>query len=290
MNEQVRKSLRLLSLLVFTAALSAHDSDRWPLRESETIQKTFNLSGDPMRVVVDNVDGFVHVSGTDGSQVRLTAHKRIHAESDADLSDAKNEVRLELTEKPGTVSIYYDAPWRCNGERRGCNDSHRRFYNVTYDIEVEVPREARIVVSTVNNGDIRIENTRGDFDIGDVNGGITMNEVAGSGEVHTVNGPVTVRFTRNPEAPTSFKSLNGQMDIYFRPSLSADLLFKTFNGQIYSDFEVAPRAIPAAEAQRQDSKFVYSSRGFSGGRAGKGGPELKFDAFNGDIRLHQANR
>jgi hypothetical protein len=122
---------------------SSH-SDRWPVREQETIQKTLNLSGPPMRLVVDNVDGYVHVTGGSGSQVRVTAHKVIRAETDSDLQQAKNEVKLDMSEKPGTVSIYYDAPWRCNGEGRGCHDQQRRFYNVTFDIDVEVPRPARV--------------------------------------------------------------------------------------------------------------------------------------------------
>ena len=239
-------------------------------------------------MVIDNIDGYVHVTGVAGSQVRMTAHKTIHAETDSDLDQAKKEVQLELTENPGSVSIYYDAPWRCNGDHnRGCNWDRRQFYNVTYDLDVEVPRDARIVVSTVNNGDIRIEKTAGDFEVNDINGGISMTDIVGSGEVKTINGPVVVKFARNPSQASDFNTLNGQMDIYFQPRLSADLLFKTFNGQVYTDFDVSPRSAPAAKSEQKDGKFIYHSNGFVAGRAGSGGPELRFDAFNGNIRLHQ---
>jgi len=268
--------------------LANHDSDRWPVRHQETIQKTFTLSGSPERLVIDNIDGYVHVTGISGSQVHMTAHQTIRAETDSDLDQATKEVQLELTENPGSVSIYYDAPWRCKGEHnRGCDWDQRRFYNVTFDIEVEVPRDARIVVSTVNNGDIKIDKTSGNFEVNDINGGISMTEVAGSGQVKTINGPVVVRFARNPSEPSSFNTLNGQMDIYFRPGLSADLLFKTFNGQVYTDFDVTSRAAPVTQPEARNGRFVYHSDGFVAGRAGKGGPELKFDAFNGNIRLHE---
>ena len=279
--------LALMATRLALPCLGGSGSEHWSVREQETIQKTLTLSGPPMRVVVDNVDGYVHVTGTSGSQVRVTAHKVIRAETDNDLQEAKNEVKLEMAEKPGAVSIYYDAPWRCNGEGRGCRGEHRRFYNVTYDIDVEVPRSARTVVSTVNNGDIRLDKTDGNFDVSNINGAISMTQISGSGDVHTINGPLTVHFAKNPTGSSSFKTLNGALDVYLQPNLSADLLFKTFNGQIYSDFEVTPRATPAAETEQRNGKFVYHSRSAKGGRVGRGGPELSFDAFNGNIRLHR---
>jgi hypothetical protein len=191
-----------------------------------------------------------------------------------------------MTEKPGTVTIYYDAPWRCNGEGRGCHGEHRHFYEVTYDIDVQVPRNARSVVSTVN-GDIRLDGSSGGFDVSDVNGPISMSGIAGSGDAHTVNGPIVVHFARNPPAATSFKSINGQLDIYCQPGLSADLLFKTFNGQIYSDFDVSPGAEATADVEHSNGKFIYRSSRARSARVGAGGPELSFDAFNGNIRLHR---
>lgn len=278
------------AMLFAAASFAASNSDRWSVRDEETIRKTLTLSAAPMRLLVDNVDGYVHVRGTSGSQVQVTAHKTIRADADSDVQEAKNEVKLTIEEKPGTVSVYYDAPWRCNNCcNGGCRGEHRRFYNVTYDIDVEVPRAARAVVSTVNHGDVRVDGTAGDFDVSNVNGGIAMTSVSGSGDVHTVNGPIRVEFAKNPPGASSFKSVNGQLDISFQSGLSADLLFKTFNGQIYSDFDVAPRATPI-ETERKDGKYVYRSNRLQGGRTGQGGPQLSFDTLNGSIRLHRAGQ
>src|SRR3954451_22082057 len=132
------------AMLVAAACFAASNSDRWSVREEETIRKTLTLSAAPMRLLVDNVDGYVHVTATSGSQVQVTAHKTIRADADSDLQEAKSEVKLAIEEKPGTVSVYYDAPWRCNNNCcNDCRGEHRRFYNVTYDIDVEVPRTAR---------------------------------------------------------------------------------------------------------------------------------------------------
>lgn len=284
------KTIVCLALLAAGQAglcLASSNSDRWPVREEETLQKTLTLSGEPMRLIADNLDGYVHVTGTSGSQVRVTAHKVIRAETNSDLQQAKDEVKLDMTEKPGTVTIYYDAPWRCDGGRRGCNGEPRRFYTVTYDIDIEAPRQARLVVSTINHGDVQVDGASGDFDVSNINGPIRMTGIAGSGDAHTINGPVSIHFEKNPSGASSFKTINGALDLYFRPGFSADLRLKTFNGEIYSDFDVTPEAIPAGEAERRDGKFVYRSRGLRAARVGRGGPELNFDTLNGSIRLHR---
>ena len=268
-------------------SLGRERSDRWAVKEQETIQRTLTLSGPPMRLVVDNVNGYVHATGTSGTQVRLIAHKTIRAETASDLEEAKRDVNLDVSEKPGTVSIYYDAPWRCNGEGQGCRGEHRHFYEVAYDIDVEVPRAARTVISTVNGGDVQVEGIGGEFDVRNVNGGIKMSDISGSGDVRTVNGPITVYFAKNPAGPGSFKTLNGPLDVYFQPGLSADLLFKTFNGEIYSDFDVAARQQPPEEGEQHDGRFVFHGNRGGAGRVGQGGPELSFDSFNGNIRLHK---
>lgn len=146
---------------------------------------------------------------------------------------------------------------------------------------------ARIAVSTVNGGDVQVDGVDGDFDVKNVNGAIHMTGIGGSGDAHTVNGPVAVHFAKNPVRASSFKSINGALDMYFPPGLSADLLFKTFNGEIYSDFDVTATASIKPTVEQHDGKFVYRGNRARGGRVGRGGPELLFDAFNGNIRLHK---
>src|SRR5450432_750656 len=174
-----------LQVLLFTVALAAlrlhaHDSERWPVREQATTTKSFAISAQPMRVVLDNIEGYIHVTGTSGDQVRMVIHKTIRAETDADLDKARHEVDLQLTADAGTVTAYYAAPWRCQGHNNNCNGEQRHFYSVIYDLDVEVPRDVRLVASTVNRGDVRVDNTNGPFDVSGVNGGISMTGMGGS--------------------------------------------------------------------------------------------------------------
>jgi hypothetical protein len=102
-----------------------------------------------------------------------------------------------------------------------------------------------------------------------------------------LNGPLKVSFSKNPAKDTEFHTLNGKMDIYFQPSLDADLNFKTLNGGVYTDFDITTRPMKASAGGNADGKFIYrSDHNSMNARAGKGGPELTFNALNGPIRLH----
>jgi hypothetical protein len=142
----------------------------------------------------------------------------------------------------------------------------------------------------VNRGEIRVENTDGVFDAENINGGLDLVEITGSGHAYALNRPLHVSYRRNPTAASDFGSLNGDVEVAFRPGLSADMWMKTFNGSAYTDFDVT--ALPSRPAVREerDGKYVYKSNQFYGVRAGQGGPELKFDAFNGDIRIRNREK
>lgn len=276
----------VVSLAAATIALARGNGD-WPVRYEDSVVKKFVLSGAPLRVDVDNISGYVHVTGTAGSEVELRAHQTVRAETDSDLAEARREVSLNFKEDGGSLSVLYDAPWRCREHQQNCDDHHRRFYDVIYDIDISVPRSARLVLSTVNGGDIRVKNSMGNFQVHNVNGEIQMEGIGGSGEAQTVNGPVSIRFAASPTEACTFKTVNGSIDAYFPRNLSADLLFKTFNGQVYTDFDVAPRATAVEQGARENGKFVYHGNHFVGGRVGNGGSECKFETLNGNIRLHE---
>ena len=217
----------------------------------------------------------------------MVAEKTIDAESQERLDAAKREVKLDISQSGGTLKLFVDGPFRCQcGDGgSGIHDSGHRGYAVNYDFELKVPVATALHLATVNHGEIRVENAAGDFDLGNVNGGIELAEVAGSGNVHTVNGKISATFAKNPAASCSFKTVNGTIEASFRPNLSADVRVKTFNGAAYTDFQAValPRVNPPAE--RRNGKFVYQADRFAGLRIGSGGPELKFDTLNGSIRI-----
>jgi DUF4097 and DUF4098 domain-containing protein YvlB len=254
------------------------------LEEKETIRKMFTFpAGAAERIVeVDTVTGSIRVTGTTGRNVEAEIHKTITADTQTDLAEAKREVTLDVQEQPTLLRLYVDGPFR---DRNG--GSRRRYYNVRHDFVLKVPQDAIVRLSTVNGGDIHVNQVDGNFTLSNVNGAIEVLDAGGSGRIKTVNGGIKASFHRNPAAPVSFKTVNGGVEAQFPKNLAADLSIKTFNGDVYTDFDVAGRAVAQESGERRGTKFVYRSNRQRAARIGSGGPEISFETLNGNIRILQ---
>lgn len=281
-----RRAWILLLLPALAVAQRYREPRSWRVEDREKIDRSFSFSGsEPHKLLVDNVSGYVHVTGTAGSQVQVSVAKHVGADSTAAMAEAKRDVKLDISQQGNFVRLYVDGPFRSgNGINYRGDDYYG--YRVTFDYDVQVPYDTELVIKNVNDGTIEVRKTTADFTINGVNGGIDVSELSGSGAIRTVNGPVKATFTKNPSKPCEFRSVNGSLDVYFQPGLNADLDFKTLNGGIYTDFDVTTRPVQGV-AQNVDGKFLYRvDHRAMAARAGGGGPELKFETLNGAIRLH----
>lgn len=268
-----------------------HDDDdsdsNLRLQETETIRKSFNLSAAHKVLEVDNVFGSIDVVGGQGDQVQLVVNKTLRAESQAKMEAAKKEVTLDITDQPDLLKLYVNGPFRCNcNGNDGCSGWHGdRGYSVKMDFQLQVPRNIEVKLKTVNSGHVHVRDVTGDFSVHNVNGGIEIQDIAGSGVAKTVNGGVKVVFRENPREKSDFGTINGNVDLYFTKGLAGDFRFKTMNGHIYTDFEMTSLPAQPASAETRNGKFVFHSDRFTGGRIGSGGPEIKAENLNGDIRV-----
>ncbi len=279
------KHLALIAIIPLAlAADNWRDWRNWSHVDRETIQRSFTVGGDS-KVLVDNISGFVHVTGYDGNKVEIDVRKEARAESNEALAQSKREVKLDIEQVGGTVKLYVDGPFRTHD---GTNYRGENYYgyHVQYDYDIRVPRATRVDLRSINDGEIVLKGTSGDFAVHGLNGGIDMDGVSGSGDVHTLNGKVRVAFSTNPQHDCTFKTLNGAMDVYFQPPLNADLNFHTLNGGVYADFDVAPLPTTVSSGDSQGGRYLYRTNRSNSGRAGSGGPKLSFDGLNGAIRLH----
>jgi hypothetical protein len=272
-----------------SAAFGDDDSDSgMRVQEKETIRKTFSLTAASKVLDVDNIFGSIEVTGGQGDQVQLVVNKTISAESKDKMEAAKKEVTLDITDQPDLLKLYVNGPFRCNcgNGSSGCvNWNGDRGYIVKMDFQLQVPRNIEVRLKTINSGRVRVQDVTGNFSVHNVNGGIEMQNVAGSGVAKTVNGPVKVTFRENPREKSDFASINGNVDLYFVRGLAGDFRFKTMNGAVYSDFEMTSLPAQPVSAEHRGSKFVFRSDRFTGGRVGSGGPEIKAENLNGDIRI-----
>ena len=275
------KHLALIALIpLVLPAQWRRDSDSWTHEDHEAIHRTFTVGADS-KVLVDTIQGFIHVTGYDGNQIQVDVNRQTRAESDAALAEAKREVKLDMEQVGNTVKLYVDGPFRNHGGINYRGDNWYG-YRVRYDFEIRVPRAALVDLHNLNDP-IEVKGTSGDFSVHGLNGGIDMEGVSGSGEVHTLNGKVRVSFAQNPRHDCQFHTLNGSIDVYFKPPLNADLDYHTLNGGVYADFDVSPTS---SSPDQQGGRYLYRSGGSHSGRAGSGGPKLSFHGLNGAIRLH----
>ena len=271
------------------AVATVDDDSDFPVQETETVRQTYPLADTGTSLLdIDTVWGSIDVVGTSSNQVQVVITKTIRAESKETLEKAKTEVTLAATRDEKGVRLYVDGPFRCRQDCDGCyRCRHHEGYVVQMDFQVQAPRRMNLSLRTVNEGHIKVEGVSGDFQLRNVNGSIDLLDADGSGKAKTVNGGVKVTFRGNPKANSEFSTINGPIEIYFAQDLAADFRFKTFNGGVYSDYELGALPAKAPEQGQHNGRFVFRADRFTGGRVGSGGPEIKIENLNGDIRVLQ---
>lgn len=241
-----------------------------------------------LRVVVDDVFGFVHVTAHDAAVVEMRATETRRAKSQYDLARARTEAGLRIEHGDGEVAYLVR---RLDEQQCDCSNRFWDGYVVKYDIELLVPRDAVLDLATVNEGDIVVDGVRGDFEVSNVNGAVRLKGLRGAGHVRTVNGPLDVSFERAPAGDASLETVNGRIDATFPADLSADLLFETMHGEVLTDFHGTPiSSTPARERAADGRGWVIRSRSRSGLRVAAGGPTYSFKTLNGDILVRNGDR
>ena len=266
----------LLTLLILPA-LCAAPNDSWWQEDHETIHKSFHVAaGDNVsKLISDQINGPIRVTGGSGSQIEMTVERRTRAESKSDLENARHEVQLEITQEGNTVKLH---------ESRPDDNWHRRHYNVVFECDIQVPSGVALDLQTMN-GTIEVRHVSGDYKVHTMNGKVEMEDIGGTGSVETMNGSVNVAFSRNPTKASSFHTMNGSVDVYFHSDPDADFHIETMHGGVYADFDVSTMPT-TVKGEISGNRFIYRTGGPMNVRAGKGGPEISLHTMNGSIRLH----
>jgi DUF4097 and DUF4098 domain-containing protein YvlB len=261
-------------------------------RDSRRLQFS---SGGTRTVDVRTLNGSIRVTGDGGSDVRFEAVTRVEADDNTALRDGLQDVKIEAEERGDTVAVTVrdDGQNTCGEQnwqqQRGRAWWDRRRYSSSTELTLQVPRDVRVRLCTVNGGTLTVSGVNGDFDVSNVNGKIALTEMGGAGRANTVNGGIDATFTAAPRAESQFKTVNGTIEVTFPRNLSADLSLKTFNGGLFTDFDTTPLAVAAERVERTGRpKYVYRQRGATKVRVGAGGPLLTFDTLNGDVRIQRA--
>jgi hypothetical protein len=262
----------------------------WP-QESKPDRINVPLSNParPVMLKIGLISGSITVKASAVKEVTVEARTRqTDSNEDEEENDGKkserpkglklipnNSTGLSVEEDDNVVSV-------STGMRGGLR---------TIDLTVSVPTNCSMNLSTVNDGNIEVDNAVGDLEINNVNGRVTLNGISGSAVAHALNEDLVASFVKlNPQKPMSFSSMNGKIDVTLPSDAKATLFMKSDQGEIYSDFDMKVETASLkqeANTKEKKGKFrVTLDKGMRGTING-GGPEFQFTNFNGDIYIRK---
>lgn len=158
------------------------------------------------------------------------------------------------------------------------------------DFVIRVPRQFSLQISTVQDGDVVVENVVGELEVSNVNGSIRLKDVAGSAVLNTVNGEIIADFNSvTAGAPMAFSTVNGKLDITLPAKAKASLKLKSDMGEIYSDFDMATDdSAPKVTRTAKNGTYRVNTDNWTYGKINGGGAEFMMKSLNGDIYIRRA--
>lgn len=162
-----------------------------------------------------------------------------------------------------------------------------RKQNKRVDFIIKVPENFSLDLRATNNGNIKVEGVKGEMEISNLNGAITLINIGGSVIADALNKDIIVTFAKGYEKlPMAFTSLNGDLDITFPNNLAANIKAKTDQGEIYTDYEMKmTRDVNKDEKKSSSGVYKVTVDKWVTGTINGGGAELLFKTMNGDIMI-----
>ena len=280
-------------LIIALISITLFSCNRVPAQShdfKEHISKTFSLQNIGGSLAVYNISGSIKVTGYSGDKILIEIDKTISADNNQAIEAGKKEFRLEFEQIGDSITIYIAEPYDSRPRKNTGNHWHedRKIeYSTNLNFIVKVPYNTNLHVSTVNDGDIKIEDVAGKLRVNNINGGINISNAKGTTDAHTINGNLTINYSANPPEPSSFYTLNGELNVTFPSDLSADLQFKSMNGEFFTDFpntEILPATVIKTNTTK-NTGTVYKLNKNTSLRVGNGGKIFKFETLNGNIYI-----
>ncbi|MCA6075148.1 DUF4097 family beta strand repeat-containing protein [Fulvivirga sedimenti] len=276
----------ILPLLLMLLATSAH--------AQFTDDKQLNIPTEKV-LYLPNINGSITVIAENRSDIMVSYQRELNAPDTEILERAKSTVVLQTKSVNDTVLVYIDGI--CGSEKwknttaainkrswytEDCNDKFR----FKLDMELRVPANQDLHLSTVNNGDISVSGVSGMMSLHNVNGSIRVDDAANVIKARTINGDVDIAFLKTPQSG-SYYTLNGDINMNLPKGFSTRATFKSFNGDIYTN-------VPDVRQEPMITKKEEKGKGTSF-RAElntmitirEGGGLLDIETFNGNAYIRE---
>jgi len=241
----------------------------------------------PVMLKIGLMSGSITVKGGAVKEVTVEARLRASEDQEDDEKPASrrglklipnNSTGLTVEEDDNVVSV-------STGMRGGSR---------TVDLTLRVPTNCSMHLSTVNDGNIEVENVNGDLEVNCTNGSVKLTGISGSAVAHALSEDLTASFVKvNPQKPMSFSSLSGNIDVTLPPDVKAIVSMKSEQGEIYSDFDMKTLTEDIAPSSKVEDnkgkkgKFRISIEKTVRASINGGGQDIQFTNFSGDIYIRK---
>lgn len=271
--------------------------------EKITKEFSFEKKGINNALLVANINGDVKVTGYEGDKVLVEVTRTFNAKTPERLEKSKSQITLGIMDRADTL-IFYTAGLCSKFGKKSKNEgdwTHRNGWgydwndrdedckelsDYKFDYKIKVPSSVNVIVSTVNDGNVEIENLKGVIVANNVNGGITLSNISREATASTINGDVDVTYSQNPNKDCRFYTLNGDINAWFQKGLSANMSFESFNGELFTNVPTLESLPVMVEKKQTDkgTKFKVNGNRF---KIGAGGAMLDFETFNGNVYVKE---
>lgn len=254
--------------------------------------------GKPGSLEVGLVTGSIHVVGHNGKDVVIDAAAGTNRSDGAENGRVDNQNtnrndnrNTNRDDGPGMKRIPTGNSMDLSAEEKNNRVKvSTGMINKPITLTIKVPQRFSLKLSTVNNGDITVDNVTGELEINNVNGAITLTNISGSAVANTINGELKATFREvKTNAPMAFSTLNNRVDVTFPASVKANVKLKSDRGDIFSDFDIAiDKKQPQATRSNQSGMYRVTIEDWVYGKINGGGPEVMMKSMNGSIYIRKA--
>jgi hypothetical protein len=293
--------MKTIILLVTTLVQSSVFSQSFT--EKITRELSFEKKGVDNALMIANINGSITVMGYDGDKVLVEVTRTINAKTQERLEKGKAQIKLGILDRADTIILYTEGicsrfgrtskkkgDWtHCNGwgyQWSDQGDDCKELCDYSFNYVIKVPMSINLLVSTVNNGDVNIENLSGSIVANNVNGSIKLSGISREASASTINGNVDITYAKNPDKACRFYTLNGDINAWFQKGLAATMSFESFNGELFTN---VPRleSLPVAIEKKETGKGIKFKVNGNRFKVGDGGVLLDFETFNGDVYVKE---
>jgi hypothetical protein len=252
----------------------------------------------PATLEVSSNGGDVSVTAYDGNEIVIVTSEdddddpgfgfEFEPESDFDEDSEFGDDEDEQEDRPsreGLRQIRNEGVGITAEENANAVQVTMDWHSEDVDLQISVPRRTSVHIEMHTGDDVAITGVMGDHELMNAQGDIAATDIGGSAVVNTANGDIVASFTEiTPDKAMSFTSFNGDIDVALPATLSATLVISAGRGDVFTDFDFTLQPAEAVvETPTEGNNYRVRLESTMRAVVGGGGPEVRFQTFNGDV-------